>query len=447
MTNLTDKFDELQTQLANQHNALMARLGDTNAKLDELITLQGGTPPTQTVTLQDVVDAIAATNIILADVHLDTQSIDQKALTIRDTLSDVHLDTISMDQKLLRIRDAINPIDENPPVAAKSSIVWTLYRIMDAINPVWPRPTSVPLQPALDLLLALAQIQLPKLTEIDAAIGQPAGDATTTALGLLTSIQYSNTGIYSSTGISTGEGDTVLAYLREQADCGCGSGGNSAIGGTCSDGFKSSGMQLIPFGAIGGNSVVVATWSAPLPAGIQFGTLFGLVNQYAELESSDWTGWKVLVQSDEQQYADSATSTARYPTGIWRDMPSGPGNYSWAVSERGGITVTLCAPGDFNASEQTCEQVTVVGNSTNVITAQYTINGAATVRFVSGGTAVGVYLDLSVGQYAQPGGAYAGVGVPGDITTTIPGPYPRTIGFSMGETSQTVVLEVCTATV
>lgn len=330
MTNLGQKFGSFEEQLATQHAELLAALGTIGTKLDAMTVALGGTPTTPTATLTDVVDAIAATNTILGDVHLDT---------------------ISMDQKLLRIRDALNPLGESLPLEDHSSIPWLLFRIMDAMNPSWPRPTSVPLQPAMHALLALAQVQYPNLASIHAALGNPTGDATTTALGLLSSIQYSNAGIYNSIGMSTGDDDTVIALLKKEVDCGCAQGGMASNGGSCAHPFVSSGMQLIPFSAVGGNSVIVAVWSDPLPAGISYGTLFGLTNQYAELYKADWSGWRVLVQSDEQQYADSATSTSRYPTGVWRALPAGAANYSWAVSERGSIKVTLCAPADFSTGE------------------------------------------------------------------------------------------------
>jgi len=421
MSDLSAKFNALESQLDTQHTALIAALDGLGAKLDAITTALGGAPPTPTVSLADVVAAIEGTNTILGDVHLDTQS---------------------LDQKLLRIRDAINPLDETLPAEAKTSMPWLLFRLVDAIQPSWPRPTSTPAQPALSLLLALAQLQLPNLADIYAALGAPSGDATTTALGLLASIQYSNTGIYASTGVSSGPSNTILSLLAQEVDCTCAQGGNGSAGGTCAAPFTSSGMQLIPFAVGGGTNVIVAVWANPLPTGINFGSFFGLADQYAELYSADWTGWRVLVQSDEQQYADTPTSTARYPTGVWRAMPPGAGNYSWAVSDRGAITVTLCRGIDFTPAESTCETVVVPGDpndnnpqGTALATLQVTTTSYA--HWISSDAAyaptVGIYIDgvFITGQLG-PGHLYVG-------------PYPPGLwGFTIGRQSGYTTIEVCT---
>lgn len=343
MTDLSAKFEALESQLTTQHNAVMAALSDIGASLDAIaIALEPADPPLPT--LADVVAAIQAGNALaetsqglldnisnqsgyiattVGDIHLDTMSMDEKLLTLRDTLSDVHLDTQSIDQKLLRIRDAINPLDQELPTEDNSSIPWLLYRIMDAINPTWPRLTSVPLQPAVDLLLALAQLQLPNLADIEAALGTPTGDASTTVLGYLSSLQYSNAALV------TGQ--------QQLIDCGC---PDHAEG--CTNPYISAGMWLAPFGLFQFESVMVATWPAP-PDGLSYGSYFGIGEDYTELHSDDWTGWTVFVESDQPQYA-ADTGPLRYPTNVWQAVPPGAGNYAFSVDNRGAIKVTLCPP-------------------------------------------------------------------------------------------------------
>lgn len=337
MSTLDEKFSAFEAQVGTQHTALVTALAATNTKLDTLISLFGGTPPTPTVDLADVLYAIQASNTVLAQIHLDT---------------------ISMDQKLLRIRDAINPLDESLPSEAQSSMPWLLYRIMDAINPTWPRPTSVPAQPALSLLLALSQVQLPNLATIHAALGNPSGDATTTALGLLASIQYSNAGIYADTGTTTGPPRTILDLLSKQGSgCPCASP-NATVGG-CASPYRSGEMALAPWSLIPGySSLMFARFLAAPPAGVSYGTVFGIATDKTELTSSNWAGWKFYCASDQSQCSINPTSLTRYPCNTWVDMPSGAGDYAWSVSDRGGLTVTLCPPGQ-STSEDCMEMSTV----------------------------------------------------------------------------------------
>jgi hypothetical protein len=90
--------------------------------------------------------------------------------------------------------------------------------------------------------------------------------------------------------------------------------------------------------------VIVARWTAPLPSGVTFGSFFGLADDTAELHNDDWTGWKVYVSSDQSQYARSPLDSSRYPCNTWLDLAPGAADYSFAVSDRGGLAVTLCSP-------------------------------------------------------------------------------------------------------
>jgi len=344
MTNLSDKFGSFEEQVAAQHAELLTEMRLTNAKLDALIAALGGAPPTATITLADVVEKLEEQRLIL---------------------SDVHLDTMSMDQKLLRIRDAIWPLDMTMPPGDDNTIPWLLYRLVDAINPTWPRPTSVPAQPALSALLQLAQLQLPQLTEIQEALGTPSGDASTTALGYLSSIQYSNAGIYQSTGASAGSPNTILELLAANADAGCGCASPNAMPTGCAAPFRSTAMAILPAGIVpGADSLILARWSTPLPAGVSFGTVFGLSNNDSELHRDSWDGWRMYVASDQSQFALNPLGLERYPTNTWLDVPAlgapsqGSGNIAFSVQEHGALTVTLCPAGQ-STSEECMEMSTI----------------------------------------------------------------------------------------
>lgn len=320
MSNLTERLDEIEVLSAAQHTALMLRLADTNAKLDSIATALGAPPPTATTSLADVITAINTTN---------------------GTLADIHLDTISIDQKLLRIRDAISPIGEAFPTGERSGILWSLYRLMDAVQPTWPRPTSIPVQPAIDLLYGLAVQQTPDIEAIRAALGVPTGDATSTALGLLSAIQFASANLVTSMGMSTGAPNTVLDKLGLLADCGCSSTVPKIT--DCSAPFNSDGMIVTPpLTVLGlGGALIFATFPDPLPVGITFGSAFGFSTDYSELIADDWTEWAVYVGSDgATQYADQFNQV-RYPTNSWRTMV-GSGSRGFFVNDSGNITVQLC---------------------------------------------------------------------------------------------------------
>lgn len=110
----------------------------------------------------------------------------------------------------------------------------------------------------------------------------------------------------------------------------------------CPDAYTSSGLNLFPTIIAGYNTALIyATWSEPLPPGITWG-LSGLgALDDGVLSSSDWSRYRVFVQSNESQYADDPTSPTRYPTNTWRAL-SGSGPKVFSVSERGSIKVYLC---------------------------------------------------------------------------------------------------------
>lgn len=292
----------LSQQLAIQHNDLMQKLDQTNIKLDALLTALGAPPPTPTTTLADIAAILNA----------------------------IHLDTISLDQKLLRIRNSIAPLTEAQPAETQESIHWLLYRLMDAINPTWPRPDGTALLPATQQMLAVLVPELADglqlLTQIRQALGSPTGDATSTALGLLASIQFASSGTHAAIGPISGGGQTVRELLAAQADAGgCGCTTAPPPVGSCDDLYVSSNMQFVPTSLIPGlTSVAYALWPEPAPAGLQFGTIFGTGepdnSTIRPAFGNSWTGYRLFVRSSAPSYSTDFTSPARYPTGEWRDL-------------------------------------------------------------------------------------------------------------------------------
>lgn len=102
-------------------------------------------------------------------------------------------------------------------------------------------------------------------------------------------------------------------------------------------------------------SLTFARFTDPLPAGLTYGDFFVIGIDETELVSSDWSEWSVYVESDQPLYSEAIIDFTRYPTNEWRQM-SGAGSRSFTVAARGNIKVYLCpytpaeapviAPGD-----------------------------------------------------------------------------------------------------
>jgi hypothetical protein len=106
--------------------------------------------------------------------------------------------------------------------------------------------------------------------------------------------------------------------------------------------YQSDGINLFPaVPPITLNALIYATWSEPLPDGLEYGTsTFGELDN-GILTTEDWSQWAVFVVSEEPQYGDDPLSPVRYPTNQWRTM-SGSGARIFSVSERGSLVVHFC---------------------------------------------------------------------------------------------------------
>lgn len=311
MTNLEQKFTALEQQLGTQHTELMQRLGETNIKLDSLIAAGGGAPAPGQTTLADVVSV----------------------------LNDIHTDTMSMDAKLLWIRDVIAPMNEGLPTGAKTSIAWSLYRLMDAVAPAWPRPTSVPLQPNLELVRTL----LEQVMGLDS-------DADNSLLHYISKM-YNGLGLPFQA-LTLGE----LLWQNIQATTTLAGPKPPTTGGPdCSSPINTA-QSVIgevdtsdPEVTRDFSKYVFGVWN-PMPNTIRASTFWNGVPAGAEvrpLSGATWQGWKIFVYSSAANYLENPTQTLRYATNTWRDVGTSLGQdrpIAPCVPADETIAVYLCPP-------------------------------------------------------------------------------------------------------
>jgi len=177
------------------------------------------------------------------------------------------------------------------------------------------------------------------------ALGIPSGDATTTALGRLSTIEGYLHAINLATGIPSGDATTTmlgrLATIENQTRCGCGP--LPPTSPPCDNPYISDGVYFVPSIFIGGD-VNVAAFPDPPPSGVTFGTEFGIGVDDTELQTAtDWEGWQVYVESDAPNFQIGTLETARYPTGQWLEL-HGDNNLAFSVGSMYSITVYLCPP-------------------------------------------------------------------------------------------------------
>lgn len=268
--NLQNKFGGLETQLTNQHTELMAALTATNNKLDAIAAALGAPPPTATVTLADVLNA----------------------------LNGIHADTTSQDLKLLNIREAIAPTAEAAPPAGKSGLQWLVYRLVDAINPTWPRPVSAPVQFALNALYQELSPMTASWWEQHLGIPQSGSDNVLDWLALIAGYQRQ-----------------LLPPVAP----------TPGVGGACAAPAVTDGIAFINSGRN------FARWSNPLPSGVTFTTTLGLPARVEISPEATWEGFSIYVYSKKSLfYSEAPNRTTQFRTNEWRTLETL--NYPIAVS-------------------------------------------------------------------------------------------------------------------
>jgi hypothetical protein len=270
--------------LNNKNSELITLLTATNDKLDTVITLLGGAPPSTVHTIDDLYD-------IMADVHLDTQSIDQKLLIIRNATAPAAGDT--------------EPVI---PLQIALSRIYPLIQFLQEASPLdWGAIMGIPATSTDNVLEWLS------------GIGHVTGDATTTILGRLTAIE----------GYSA---------------CACGPMPPSALDpSSCADPYTS--VLLTTDGAYSGR--LFASFPDPPPFGLVFDDVLGLSGSNIELnQEPSQVGWRFYgLSAKETVFSINPTNPAAYPTNQWVDLPP---TYRLAFNVPSGsdLVVYLCGPGD-----------------------------------------------------------------------------------------------------
>ena len=228
----------------------------TNQKLDTIITQLGGVPPSGQYTIDD----------------------------LWQVMSDIHLDTQSIDQKLLAIRNAIIPqagdIDPHYPMQTALTRFYNSWLSWLATNDVdWVAVMGTP------------QSTTDNVLEWLSGIGHVTGDATTTILGRLTAIE-------------------------NYSKCACG-----PIAPTpddpdgCADQYVS--VRLATSAAYDGRSF--AGFAPPVPPPATFTDVFDIGLPYTEISvPSTPIPWRVFGYSQSASvYMHNPLNVTQYPTNQW----------------------------------------------------------------------------------------------------------------------------------
>lgn len=306
MTTLTQKFEAFQQQSATQHTELMARLEYTNSLLGQLILAQTGTPPpTQTITLADVVAAI----------------------------ENVHTDTTSMDGKLLAVRNAISNPNEALPPYQKTSIAWSIFRIMDAVAKPLNNSGNYDTTPYDNLVELVPQmLQLQRAT-----LGLTTGSTPDAAHSLLYYVRR----LFENVGESTDGADgTVIALLRALRFLSLNSvpqRPSPTDPNGCTDPHISAYATTIA-------GRTYASWENVTNVPYQLSNSFNLGNNIELLPSATWSNkFKFYVYSKSAVYCTFAPDqVAQFATNKWLQLASGA--YPIAISVEAGndIEAYIC---------------------------------------------------------------------------------------------------------
>lgn len=326
--------------------SIIELLTATNEKLDTVITLLGGVPPTPTATMDDLL-------AVLQDIHTDTMSMDGKLLTIRDAitddvlpvLTDIHTDTTSMDGKLLSIRNLLFSPDEDA-IPDDSSISWNLFILRAAVATAsYPAIGIDNVQLALSKLYSLVYYSA---TNLGLNVIEDSQEYTGYLFDVLNWLGL----LSGATGlpIEAGNRDVIqlLAKIADRPESQIGSG--LAAADLCEDAYVSTGMTLVPSVFDAYPSIVYAIFPSPAPSPLSFGTVFGIGIDNTELVISggDWFGWGIYVASSAANFGlfvggDADQSLARYPTNVWVDIGFYAYNLSVYVGGSDSLKVYLCS--------------------------------------------------------------------------------------------------------
>lgn len=368
-----------------------------------------------------------------------------------ETVITGRLDTVvnRLDTVIDRLEDVVTAvtaggnIDAAPIVAAINNLrgEGTENTIKSVNQSIWnlagpaPGTSLTDLYALLDARLSLIDGNAPSeildairllLDELLSRMGQNTGDATTTLLGRLFSIQYALTHL-------DPQAPNLLSVVHHL---------NNAVGGVprdaltfttvrgllsalrrtvgasslppddmCNDPYVSDGLtRLGP--PIYLSPVTAATWQGPTPAGLS------LVSGAPDISATNWANWRVYVQSPASLFGDDATGNARLPTNTWHDL-SGSGVKRFYVDGDNSITVYLC--GKYNPNDTTLSSEVVTISSVLGTVTRHNIIWPSTYEVTNTATFNQTYTFqpacLAVGDFR------------GATITLLSGPLARIVGY------------------
>jgi hypothetical protein len=336
------------TGLNEKTIAIQSSLDLMNEKLDDIITLLGGAPPTPTATLDD----------LLAELVL-----------IKTNTADIHTDTMSMDGKLLAIRNYIKNPAEEALEDDYTSLMYNLMWIRRAIAaPTFAGALDYPVQTELrafnvnnDVLISttndiMLNIIYNTMVNVFTNLGISSGASPSYVYyGWLSQVLNWLAKISGSEGVPFDGGNRniiqLLAKIADRPESTIGSG--LIPDQICFDPYVSTEMVLVP--GISDPlwpSLIYAKFGATLPDGLSYGSVFGIGYDYTELinDEGDWDGWKIYVASSAANFGmytgvNTDDSLARYPTNVWVSLGGYDQHLSVFVPGVDSVKVYLCGDG------------------------------------------------------------------------------------------------------
>lgn len=314
----------------------------SNTKLDTIISLLQAAPPNPVHSLDD----------------------------LYQVLTDIHLDTTSIDQKLLVVRDAVTGPEDYESGDTHDNLAWNIYRIRRATaSNQWPPTTLVPdiqsqVHQIFDIFDAhYIQMKI-YLSEIDQMLtyafpnlGVSITGFSQVYSGYIEVVRNTILALKGSLGVPANalnigpEGSRDVIQLLSLL----GSLNTSQVGQglppeqQCTDAYISGGMALVPTVFDAWPATIWAVWPDPPPTGISFGTTFGIGVDNTELvnSNSNWNNYYLYVASDAANCGlyiggDVNASFTRYPTNVWLDLNGYTNNLSVFVGGENALRCYLC---------------------------------------------------------------------------------------------------------
>lgn len=295
MTNLTEKLDELQTQLATQHTAIINALSNIG-------TLIANQPASNLAPLLEVME-------------------------------DIHLDTTSMDVKLLRLRDAVAPlsVDITPDRAdiytKLGALVWAQF---GAANPIITFGSGTP------TLTYQNQAQ----SRFDAVLGIDS-NAPDSVLTYIAQIVAQLPNILTAT---IANKPTLALSPAQQCSTPLISQDVAVVPYSI----------LQTFGILSSRDIIAPVWPTVLPTGIHYGSAntFGIISDSILESDYGWDNYQIYVESSAPYWNNgSIGSIRRFQTNKWlnvSDVTTNIQSLLILVDGENTMTAYLCPDGTWS---------------------------------------------------------------------------------------------------